>query len=82
VNSTEGRATVATRGSLVDQDVHVRDAGSIFVLTPISARAKEWFEENIADDGSMWGRDGYVVERNYVGAIFDGLLDEGFKLAG
>lgn len=61
-------------------DFTVRDEFSIFLLTPVSADAREWVEANLGDEITTWG-DSVVVEHRYIQAIIDGLTSEGYSWA-
>jgi hypothetical protein len=57
-------------------DILAQDEGTIWVLSPVTDRAKHWIEEHV-EVQTTWG-DGIVVEHRYVhdlveGAMFDGL---------
>ena len=56
-------------------DVLVANEGSLFLVTPVSSRAKEWVEGN-AYYTQTWG-DAIVVEHRYVVPLIDGMHDAG-----
>lgn len=63
-------------------DFQVLNAGSIFVLTPLTPEADAWVEEKvgITEETQFWGKKGVVIEHRYVQPIIDGLLEDGLKL--
>jgi hypothetical protein len=53
---------------------------SITIITPVTALAKEWVGEHIADDAQTFG-DGVVVERRYFTDIVVGIQHDGLTVA-
>lgn len=60
-------------------DFYFRDEGSICLLTPLSAYAREWLQENIAGDVQTWGN-ATVIEPRYVSAILTGINEAGLSV--
>ena len=58
------------------QHLDVQNHGSIFILTPLTPEAIEWFEQHMPDDVQMWGPNGYVVEPRYVQDILEGIAGD------
>jgi hypothetical protein len=58
-------------------DFEVSDHGSIVLVTPLTADAREWLHEHT--DG-QWYAGGLAVEPGYVGDLLSGIIDEGFSL--
>ena len=61
-------------------DFFVQNAGSIFLLRPLTDAAREWIDEHIPDDAQTFG-DAIAVEHRYIApivtaAIADGLVVE------
>ena len=62
-----------------DLDLRVENHGSVFILQPMSARAREWLEVNV-ERGSCWVHDALVCEPRYVEAIVADMIDEGMEV--
>jgi hypothetical protein len=63
-------------------DFKLENHGSLFLLRPLSAAAKEWMQRNLPVDSpetQFWG-DAIVIESRYVEAILDGILGDGLVL--
>jgi hypothetical protein len=54
--------------------------GSIRVLTPMTAAAREWRDEHLPDDAQSWGR-GVVIEPRYWPDIQAGIQEAGLVIA-
>lgn len=65
-----------------DVDFQVLNAGSIFILTPITEAADSWVEEkvSITEETQYFGQKGIVIEHRYVCDIIDGILSDGLSL--
>jgi hypothetical protein len=61
-------------------DFAVQNHGSIVLLEPLTDEAIDWCNEHLPEDATRWGRDSYVVEPRYVGAIVDGFTEDGLTL--
>jgi hypothetical protein len=59
-------------------DFGVDNHGSLCILHLYSQAAKDWGAEHIGDEETMTWCGGIVVEPRYIGAIMDGLIEEGF----
>jgi hypothetical protein len=57
-------------------DFTVSDEGSIFLITPLTQDAADWFADNLDSDCMMFGN-AYAVEHRYVGAILYGAQEDG-----
>jgi len=57
-------------------DVLVRNEGSIFLLTPMTEAASEWFADHLPEDAQTFGP-ATVVEHRYVAAIVEGMVNDG-----
>lgn len=57
-------------------DVFVSNEGSIFLLTPMSDKAREWISEHIPEGAMYMGR-ALVVEHRYVEDIVAGMQGAG-----
>lgn len=62
-------------------DFTIGDHGSVLIVTAHTPQAKEWLKANV-DHGSYnpMGDAGRYVERRYIGDLYDGMLDAGFKI--
>ncbi len=60
------------------EDFTLADHFSIFVLTPLSAAAREWSEAHLPQN---WGAVSTAIESRFVGAILRGLTDEGLTVS-
>lgn len=64
----------------VEPDILARDEGTIWLLTPATERAREWFAEHV-EDGPQWGDGDYVVEHRFVRDIVEGAFGAGLTTA-
>lgn len=60
-------------------DVTVDDEGSIVLVTPRSAAAREWLAAYLPDDATWFGG-AVVVEPRYVADIVDGMRAAGLRV--
>ena len=60
-------------------DVVVEDHGSVVLVQPLTAQARDWIDENVQDD-AMWWSGGLVVEPRYVDDLANGMLDAGLEV--
>jgi hypothetical protein len=63
-------------------DFTVLNAGSIFILNPITEAADAWVEEKVGinDETQFWGPKGIVIEHRYIQPIIEGILEDGLGL--
>ncbi len=61
-------------------DFNVTDHGSIVVLRPVTAEAKDWTEEFIPED-AQWFAGGVAIERRYFEDIYDGITADGLTIS-
>ena len=61
-------------------DVLVANEGTVFVFTPLTPRAREWFDENVQTEGWQWFGNALVVEHRFAWGLAEGLKDAGFVL--
>jgi sugar lactone lactonase YvrE len=59
-------------------DFSVDDHGSIFIVTPHSDAAQEWWTENVPEAQSFGL--GYVVEHRYIKDLSHGILENGLTI--
>ena len=62
-------------------DVLVRNEGTVFVFSPLTARAKQWFDENVQSEPWQWLGDALVVEHRFAWGLGQGMKDAGLELA-
>lgn len=61
---------------LLEVDVRLRNEGTLFLITPLTELARQWFAEHLPEDALTWG-DATVVEHRFIGDIVEGLLSDG-----
>ncbi len=61
-------------------DFNVADHGSIVILRPVTAEAKDWTEEFIPED-AQWFAGGVAIERRYFENIYDGITADGLTIS-
>ena len=64
-------------------DLVVENHGSVFILQPLTARAREWLELKYADDHDyafMWYAGGLACEPRCAPAIVEAMVDEGMEV--
>lgn len=66
----------------MDTDFTVLNAGSIFILNPITEKADAWVKEKvgITDETQFWGPKGVVIEHRYIKDIIEGILEDDLSL--
>ena len=60
-------------------DFRFTDHGSICLLTPLSAQALDWVENNLPKERQTWGG-GIVIEPRYVDDIVEGFMEDGLTV--
>jgi len=65
-------------------DFHVRDEGTLVLFTPITAGAREWWLEHVAEGITIGSgvETTHVVEHRFAAAIVAGAQADGFTLGG
>jgi hypothetical protein len=61
-------------------DFKLVNAGSIFLLTPLSKAAKLWADAHLPDECTMWG-EAVVVEHRYIEPIVCGIVTDGMTVS-
>lgn len=61
-------------------DFRIGGGGSVYLLTPVSERAKEWVKEHIPSDAQTFGG-AVAVEWRYISDIVDGIKGDGLGVA-
>ncbi len=67
-----------------EQDFTVQDEGTLVILHPCNDAASEWIQDCLYDEagnGPQWWGGGVVIEHRYIGAILQGIEEEGFAWA-
>jgi hypothetical protein len=59
-------------------DFIVTNHGTIVLFSPLTATAREWWSDNVAD-GMHFGASN-VVEPRYAGDILDGIMNDGLTV--
>jgi hypothetical protein len=62
------------------QDVLVHNEGTVFLFNPLTARAKEWIDNNVQSEPWQWFGTTLVVEHRFAWALAQGMKDEGLVL--
>jgi hypothetical protein len=62
-------------------DVLVDNHGSMFLVTPVSAIAKEWVDQHLSLEGWQWMGSSFGVEHRFVAPIVSGMKADGLKVA-
>ena len=70
------RAARESAGRDPKADFSVRNHGSLFLVTPISAAAFRWLSENVQGD-VVWFGDSLPVEPRYIDSLVLGMEDAG-----
>ncbi len=60
----------------METDFTVQSEGSIFLLRPNTAEAKEWCDEYLPENAMRWA-DSIVVEYRYIIDMVDGIAQSG-----
>ena len=63
----------------VTPDILVHNEGTVFLFNPLTARAKEWIEENVQADAQWFGTT-LVVEHRFAWGLAEGMKDAGLVL--
>ena len=61
-------------------DFRLQNEGTISILYADTEAAQEWVDEHIADDAQTWVQNGIVIEHRYVGAIIEGIVNDGLTV--
>ena len=61
-------------------DFHISDHGSVCILYPNTPEACAWASDNLPDDCMRWGPLGVVIEPRYIGAIREGIINDGLTI--
>lgn len=72
-------AAVGVKGGEMKSDFSIAGGGTLYLLYPISAAAKEWAEEHIDPNHQSLGN-GIAVEHRYIGDIVEGITADGLTV--
>lgn len=61
-------------------DVLIANAFSVFVFTPLTSAAKNWFDERIQSEEWQWLGASLVVETRYAWGLAEGMITDGLVL--
>jgi hypothetical protein len=61
-------------------DFDIADHGSLIILRPVSAEARDWIDDNL-DPNTQWGFGGAVIERRYFQPIYEGVVNDGLTIS-
>jgi hypothetical protein len=64
----------------VQPDVLVANDFSVFVFTPMTARAKDWFDEHVESEPWQWFGASIVVETRFAWGLAEGMIGDGLML--
>ena len=57
----------------MDKDFKIQHKRGYYFFTPISDKAKTWWENNVEyDSWQMWGQS-YAIEPNYANDLYEGI---------
>lgn len=60
-----------------DLQLDITDHGTIALVRPMTAYAREWLVENVSqDEAHHWWGDSLVVEPRYLGPLLEGFLGD------
>jgi hypothetical protein len=60
-------------------DFRVENHGSIYLLRPLTARARAWVENNLPEDAPAFGN-AVAVEHRYIADIVTGAINDGLTV--
>lgn len=69
----------ATTEAKLPPDFDVSGGGTLYILTPLTAAAKEWCNDHLPEDAQRWCN-GYAVEHRYIGDIVAGIQADGYRV--
>ncbi len=76
---TDGVATIANAETAL-RDFRVRNEGSLFLVTPLTAAGRDWIIDNVDDDEAQRFGGSLVVEHGYIVNLVDGIFDSGLTI--
>ena len=77
--SPKGDSVNSLKGKAYAPNVLVANEGTVFLFNPLTAKAKEWIEENVQPDAQWFGTT-LVVEHRYAWGLAEGMKDAGLIL--
>lgn len=61
-------------------DVEISDQGTVITFTPLTTRARFWFNENVEFESWQWLRGTLAVDHRPAQGLIDGLSEGGFRI--
>lgn len=58
-------------------DIDVRNEGSIFMFTPLTAKGRAWVDEHLELESWQWLGGGFSVEHRYAGDLAEAMQNDG-----
>ncbi len=71
----------ATKAALNPPDFIVFGGGTVYMLLPKTAAAKDWVDDNLSSDRQTLGR-AIAIEHRFLNPILDGINDAGLTVSG
>lgn len=62
-------------------DFNITGGGTLYVLDPLTPRAKAWIKDHVDDNALTWGPNAIAIEHRYVADIIDGIRADGLEVA-
>jgi hypothetical protein len=62
-------------------DVHIEREGGIFMVRPLSRKAKVWVKENVPLKSWQWLGGAFSVDQHYIENLVHGMKEAGLRLA-
>ena len=51
----------------------------MYLVRPLTDKAKNWVDENVQLEGWQWLGDGFGVDHHYVEALVEGMIGDGLE---
>ena len=65
---------------MANPDVLIRSEGTVWIFNPVTAAAKEWFDENVHTESYQWLGTSLVVDHRFAAGLIQGILDAGLEV--
>lgn len=65
---------------MVERDVEFAEHGTVNTLTPLTAAAREWIDENLDVEGWQWLGGSVGIEPRMCPNIIQGMIDDGLAV--
>lgn len=66
---------------LLDKDARADATGSVVVITPLTAIAREWINDNTESESWQWYAGGLCVDHRYAESIVLGMRGDGLQVS-